>query len=194
MIPHPQQDDIVLKCWTPSFQALRCGDKTFELRKNDRPYAVGKIIRLEEWNPGTEYTGEVDRYKITWILWEGFGLPEGYIIMSVVPCKTPAPAASKYDKQKIETLVQTLIFKELLNIPELWKEHDATIRNQTLEQERKKYISIIERLTTALYKYEQDVMDFDFPPPSEHRDMMRIAEQVLESLRIPSTSNNQEQP
>jgi hypothetical protein len=44
-------------------------------------------------------------------------------------------------------------------------------------------ISIIERLTKALYKYEQDVMDFDFPPPSEHRNMMDVAEKVLKSLR-----------
>jgi hypothetical protein len=74
-----------LKCWTPSFQALRSGVKTFELRKNDRDYHVGEVLKLREWNPDTDYTGEIDRYKITWILYEGFGLPEGYCIMSVVP-------------------------------------------------------------------------------------------------------------
>lgn len=78
-------DIIELKCWTPSFQALRNRTKRFELRKNDRNYQVGKILHQREWNPGTEYTGEVDDYEVTWILLEGFGLPLGYCIMSVIP-------------------------------------------------------------------------------------------------------------
>ncbi len=75
----------ILKCWTTPFQAMRDGIKTFEFRKNDRDYHVGEILELHEWNPDTDYTGEVDSYKVTWCLYEGFGLPDGYCIMSVVP-------------------------------------------------------------------------------------------------------------
>jgi hypothetical protein len=76
---------IIVKCWTPSFQALRNRTKRFELRKNDRDYQVGDILRQQEWNPDTEYTGQEDDYEVTWILYEGFGLPPGYCIMSVIP-------------------------------------------------------------------------------------------------------------
>lgn len=62
---------------------MRKGDKAFEYRKNDRDYKVGDVLRLREWNPDTEYTGEIDLYRVTWILYEGFGLPLNYCIMSV---------------------------------------------------------------------------------------------------------------
>jgi hypothetical protein len=75
-----------LKCWTISFQALRNRTKKFEFRKNDRDYNVGDILHQREWNPDTDYTGEIDDYVVTWILKEGFGLPEGYCIMSTDPC------------------------------------------------------------------------------------------------------------
>jgi len=74
----------ILKCWTMPFQAMRDGIKTFEFRKNDRDYHVGEILELHEWNPDTDYTGRVGFYKVTWCLYEGFGLPDGYCIMSVI--------------------------------------------------------------------------------------------------------------
>lgn len=74
-----------LKCWTASFQALRDLIKKFELRKNDRNYLVGDILLMREWNPDTKYTGRFDYYRVTWILYSGFGLPEGFCIMSVNP-------------------------------------------------------------------------------------------------------------
>lgn len=75
----------VLKCWTPSFEALVDGKKTFELRKNDRGFAEGDVLKLEEWNPDTGYTGRRLDVLVGWTLYNGFGLPEGYCIMSVFP-------------------------------------------------------------------------------------------------------------
>lgn len=80
--PH-QQPVIELKCWTPSFKALKDGTKRFEFRKDDRPYAVGVTVKQKEWNPDTEYTGDYLYHDITFIIRGGiFGIPEGYCIFS----------------------------------------------------------------------------------------------------------------
>jgi hypothetical protein len=49
------------------------------------------------------------------------------------PCSRPAPAPEQRDTEKINLLVQTLIFKELVKIPSLWKQHDAVIAAQARE-------------------------------------------------------------
>lgn len=104
------EDNIIeLKCWTPSFQALRNRTKRFELRKNDRPYAVGKILSQREWNPGTEYTGEIDDYEVTWILTEGFGLPPGYCIMSVIPAGMKTIDLNKDQQERLKKLIDERI-------------------------------------------------------------------------------------
>lgn len=74
-----------LKTWPSAFVAVRDGLKPWELRKNDRGYQVGDLLRLREWCPDLEdYSGAVELRLVTWIL-EGpaFGLPEGYVIMSL---------------------------------------------------------------------------------------------------------------
>jgi len=58
------------------------GAKNFEFRKNDRGFEKGDLLTLREWNPETGYTGKWIAVRVTWILKEGFGLPEGYCIMS----------------------------------------------------------------------------------------------------------------
>ena len=74
-----------LKTWPEPFAAIRAGLKSWELRKNDRDYRVGDLLALEEWNPDTGmYTGQVTGAVVTWILHGGqFGLPGGYVIMSL---------------------------------------------------------------------------------------------------------------
>lgn len=58
-----------LKTWPEYFGALADMTKTFELRKNDRNFQVGDVINCREWEPGKkEYTGQVLRYKISYIL------------------------------------------------------------------------------------------------------------------------------
>lgn len=62
-----------LKCWPEYFQPILTGEKTAELRKNDRHFGVGDVLYLREWEPTfmTEagvYTGRSCRRRITHVL------------------------------------------------------------------------------------------------------------------------------
>lgn len=71
-----------LKILPEYFEAVKSGDKKFELRKDDRDYKVGDIIVLNEWD-GEAYTGERIQMKIRYILRDcpEYGLAEGYCII-----------------------------------------------------------------------------------------------------------------
>lgn len=56
-----------LKTLPEYFEAVRKGDKTFELRKNDRDFKVGDYLALNEWD-GKKYTGRALLAKITYML------------------------------------------------------------------------------------------------------------------------------
>lgn len=74
-----------LKTIQPHFDALWEGRKTFELRRNDRAFQVGDILRLMEWREGY-YTGREFKCRITYILpkYEDAIMPN-YCIMSLGP-------------------------------------------------------------------------------------------------------------
>ncbi len=82
-----------LKTWPEPFDALIRGAKTFELRQDDRGFAVGDTLVLREWVPDPSYlvdrgryTGRVHRARVTYLLHGGrFGLPEGLCVMSLSP-------------------------------------------------------------------------------------------------------------
>ena len=58
-----------IKSWAPEFQAVLSGAKTFEARYNDRGYAVGDDLILEEYNPVIgEYTGRTVLVHVTRLL------------------------------------------------------------------------------------------------------------------------------
>jgi ASC-1-like (ASCH) protein len=73
-----------LKILPEYFDAVRCGDKRFEIRKNDRNFHSGDILRLKEWD-GQKYTGEEIDVLVRYILYgiDEYGLSEGYCIMSI---------------------------------------------------------------------------------------------------------------
>ncbi len=88
-----------LKTWCEYYAAIESGEKTFEIRKFDRPFKVGDILLLKEWKPlgysyvspsemTGEYTGREMKVKITYILAGenamNFGLFGGYCIMSII--------------------------------------------------------------------------------------------------------------
>jgi hypothetical protein len=70
-----------LKSWPEFFEPVYTGRKNFELRKNDRHFQVGDVIRLREWRPTEshdwltkgEYTGRECNRRISYIL-EGIGV------------------------------------------------------------------------------------------------------------------------
>ena len=73
-----------LKILPENYDAVRCGDKRFEIRKNDRDYHSGDILRLKEWD-GKEYTGEELDALVRYVLYgtDEYGLAEGYCILSI---------------------------------------------------------------------------------------------------------------
>ncbi len=75
-----------LKTIQPYFNQVKAGDKTFELRKFDRPYKQGDNIVLQEWdNEKNEYTGEELSFTISYVLCDvpKFGLKDGYCILGL---------------------------------------------------------------------------------------------------------------
>lgn len=77
-----------LKTWPEYFCLVKSGEKTFELRKNDRGFLVGHELLLREFDQHTQqYTGQTLRRKITYVLnsSEGkqFGLKQGYCVMGI---------------------------------------------------------------------------------------------------------------
>jgi hypothetical protein len=72
-----------LKCETAYYQAIECGDKKFELRKNDRDFKAGDMVYLQETVKGVRTGREFKPLCIEYILYGGkFGLPEDYCIFN----------------------------------------------------------------------------------------------------------------
>ena len=81
-----------LKTWPVYFQAVIDGTKRFEIRKDDRPFAVGDTLRLREYEPrdGT-YTGRETTVNITYAITGGpFRVP-GHVVMSISPADPSRP-------------------------------------------------------------------------------------------------------
>jgi uncharacterized protein YqfB (UPF0267 family) len=80
-----------LKIWPEFFDAVLSGAKTFDLRKNDRDFQVGDVLKLREWAPaGHFYTGKEVIALISYILEHRpdagcaatYGLKPGYVILA----------------------------------------------------------------------------------------------------------------
>ena len=56
----------VLKSWPRFFQQLLEGNRTHELRRNDRDYRIGDRMELREFDPKADaYTGRICCIEIT---------------------------------------------------------------------------------------------------------------------------------
>ncbi len=75
-----------LKVLPEFFEGLISGLKTFELRKNDRGYAVGDTLVLREWDAALRmFTGHDVVREVTYVLEGGqYGLDAGYVILGLV--------------------------------------------------------------------------------------------------------------
>ncbi len=73
-----------LKILPDFYRAVVSGEKTFELRKNDRNFKVGDFVVLKEWTALQGYLGPTHTVRIKYVLenvpW--YGLKEGYCIFS----------------------------------------------------------------------------------------------------------------
>lgn len=83
-----------LKVQPPFFDHLKSGDKTFEVRRDDRGYQKGDTLRLREFDPkGTHdecddrgcttsrYTGRVLRRRVAYVYRGGFGCDLGGFVV-----------------------------------------------------------------------------------------------------------------
>lgn len=72
-----------LKVLPEYFNAISTGEKTFELRKDDRGFQVGDKLVLREWDTNG-YSGREITCRVTYML-KGFaGLQDGYAVLSIV--------------------------------------------------------------------------------------------------------------
>jgi hypothetical protein len=92
----PTQRDPVqheLKTWPAYFGAVASGRKSFEIRRDDRPFRTGDTLRLREWCPvERSYTGREVMAEVTYVMRkeEDFGLMDGFCLMGINVSGIPA--------------------------------------------------------------------------------------------------------
>ena len=112
----------VLKTDHVVFQDVLDGNKTFEIRFNDRDYQVGDLVILKETEFTGEqmksgqplvYTGREIQKRISYVL-SGYGLHEGWVILGIQDIKViKAQAVPKYHMGNIrDALVIACDIKE----------------------------------------------------------------------------------
>lgn len=75
-----------LKTWPAFFEPIESGVKTFEIRTNDRGFAVGDYLWLREYDPLTStYTGQSVVKRVSYLLDapDFCGLSLGYVALSL---------------------------------------------------------------------------------------------------------------
>lgn len=85
-----------VKCSPTYFRQVQGGNKTFELRLNDRDYREGDTIILREFDRGAngckgDYTGDSVIRKIGYVLQGYPGLQQNYCIMSLIEVENDKP-------------------------------------------------------------------------------------------------------
>lgn len=88
-----------LKTWPAFYEALLSGHKTFEVREDDRGFAVGDVLVLQEFDPELVarshpgYTGREMRALVTYLMPGGrFGIDPRFVVMGILGMgRTPAP-------------------------------------------------------------------------------------------------------
>ena len=89
-----------LKTWPQYFDAVKRGEKTFEVRRNDRGFQEGDIVLL--WRTCEHEPTKVDLdvwghakheliFRIGYVLTGGqFGIADGYCVLSLLPLEEEA--------------------------------------------------------------------------------------------------------
>lgn len=73
-----------LKCLEPYFEAIVRGDKTFEVRRDDRGFQCGDVLILQK-HDGVRFVDYVSvRRRVLYVLTGGqFGIESGYVVMAL---------------------------------------------------------------------------------------------------------------
>lgn len=74
-----------LKTWPEPFEAVHSLRKQYEIRKDDRDFAIGDALLLREWDPETRaYSGRWAYRLVTYKTPGGaFGLPSDLCVLSI---------------------------------------------------------------------------------------------------------------
>lgn len=90
---NPPARRVRLKTWPEYWDAVRHGTKTFEVRKNDRNFAVGDLLELQRWNPetgkedpveGDDTTCSILEARVSYVLPGGaFGVEPGFVVLGL---------------------------------------------------------------------------------------------------------------
>lgn len=74
-----------LKLWSEFYNEVANGNKTFEVRKNDRGFKLGDILILKEYCPTSKaYTGKERILQVSYILKGGsFGIEKGFVVLGL---------------------------------------------------------------------------------------------------------------
>ena len=94
-----------LKILPEFFKAMAAGTKSFEVRKNDRPYHTGDYVALNEWN-SEQYTGKCTLQKIVYILNDPEYCKEGYVILGLEPCAIGEIRESRRDHGSSKQIIR----------------------------------------------------------------------------------------
>lgn len=74
-----------LKILPEFFNAVISGEKTFEIRKNDRPFHKGDLLALNEFN-GQYWTGNSCLVYVDYILNNPEYVKKDMVVMAIKPC------------------------------------------------------------------------------------------------------------
>lgn len=95
------ETEHILKCWPAYFDAVARGEKTFEIRRDDRGFQRGDILVLQRTKDSDRMSVEWDafhepalgqrkrarhelRVRVKWILTGGqFGVEPGFVCMAI---------------------------------------------------------------------------------------------------------------
>lgn len=83
-----------LKCYSQYFQRICTGQKTFEIRKNDRDFQVGDILCLKEYDEKTgypDYGPDQRRAEITYMT--DYAQQPGYVVLGIKLLENHEPGA-----------------------------------------------------------------------------------------------------
>lgn len=72
-----------LKTWPRYFAAVASGYKRFEIRKADRPYAVGDTLVLREYDRDRGYLCGTVRVRVLYLMADTEFVPMGSVAMSI---------------------------------------------------------------------------------------------------------------
>jgi len=96
-----------LKTWPEFFEGAADGRKPFEVRRDDRGYAVGDTLILQEWEPAWDepynehparYTGREVTRTVVYVLRGGqFGIEDGYVVMGIQDPDTVTVKRERYE-------------------------------------------------------------------------------------------------